>query len=81
MWLLLADSAAPNGFVKIERGCLSAKPPKKKRKGVTHCMAVRQEGSCKEAQFKLVRAWQLRSALNHSGSAAGCNFAFVLYGA
>lgn len=63
LWLLLADSTAPNGFVKIERGCLSAKPPKKKRKGVSHCMAVRQEGSCKAAQFKLVRAWHLRNAL------------------
>ena len=36
------DSQAPKGYVTVEAGELSAKPPKKKRKGAAHCMRVDQ---------------------------------------
>jgi hypothetical protein len=48
----------PKGFVVIEAGKISVKEPKKSRKGAAHCMAVRQEGSAKDAKFKLVRLFQ-----------------------
>ena len=35
-------SQAPKGYVTVEAGELSAKPPKKKRKGAAHCMRVDQ---------------------------------------
>jgi hypothetical protein len=50
------DSTEPKGYVKIQAGKLTAKPPKKKRKGAAHCMRVDQSGDTKDAQFKLVSA-------------------------
>ena len=51
-----ADSKIPKGFVQVEKGKLTAKRPKKERKGAAHCMRVDQQGSTKDAQFKLVCA-------------------------
>jgi hypothetical protein len=54
--MMPADAKEPKGFVQVEKGKMTAKKPKKPRKGVAHCIRVDQQGSTKAAQFKLVRA-------------------------
>lgn len=58
--LFRSDSMEPKGYVVIEAGKLTAKKPKKARKGAAHCMRVDQNGSLKAADGKPIKAAQFK---------------------
>ena len=70
-------SQAPKGYVTVEAGELSAKPPKKKRKGAAHCMRVDQCVAHRMA-FRTAQMSDKLFAQHRNGSKKSAQFKLVL---
>ena len=72
------DSQAPKGYVTVEAGELSAKPPKKKRKGAAHCMRVDQCVATTHGLPHKRHRFLTRCFLRRNGSKKSAQFKLVL---